>query len=72
MSLADEVVALRQAGKIPPQFRTSDIEPHLKDRYARNYINTALSNYANTGDYVKRWSRRRFKRVSEGLYEIYP
>ena len=71
MSLADDVTALRKAGKLPTQFRVSDIRDLLDGKYAEKYLRTALANFAEgTGDYVKRWSGPRFRRVAKGLYAI--
>jgi hypothetical protein len=71
MSLPDYIDRLLLAGKIPRRFRVADVEQHLGDAFAPNYIRTALANFAkDTGNYVQRWSRPRFRRVAPGLYEI--
>jgi hypothetical protein len=71
MSLPDQIEHLVRSGKIPRRFRVADVEKHLGRWFAENYIRTALANFAkDTGNYVKRWSRPRFRRIQPGLYEL--
>ena len=71
MCLPDQIEELYRQSKIPRRFRVADVRPHLDSKFAENYISTALANYAQeTGNYVQRWSRPRFRRVARGLYEI--
>jgi hypothetical protein len=72
MSFPDHIDHLFRTGKIQRQFRVADVEQHLRGTFAPNYIKTALANFAkDTGNYVKRWSRPRFRRIAPGLYEVY-
>jgi hypothetical protein len=71
MSLPDQIEQLVGSGNIQQPFRVADVEKHLGHLYAENYIRTALANFAkDTGNYVQRWSRPRFRRIKPGLYEL--
>jgi hypothetical protein len=71
MTLPECVLDLYRRGKLPKQFRVADVRKQLEGEFSPNYIKTALANYAeDTGNYVKRWSKARFRRVKEGLYTI--
>jgi hypothetical protein len=63
MSLPDHIERLCNSGAINQPFSVADVQHHLKGVFATHYIKTALANYARgTGNYVKRWSRPRFRR----------
>ena len=71
MSLADDILALSQSGKIPSPFRLADLLPHFQGRYPKGYVRTALASLArDSDDYLKRWNKPRFRRVAPGVYEI--
>ena len=67
-NLADSIV--RQRGKLTHQFRVTNIRPLFADKFAENHIRTVLANYAQGGNMVIRGQRARFRRVSNGLYEV--
>jgi hypothetical protein len=69
-ALADQIVVLRRAGKLPTGFRVKHIRPHFQNQFCETHIATVLANYCEkTGDQVKRGRRPRFRRVSRGAYE---
>lgn len=70
MSFCEAVCNLVDEGVIPAAFRVADVFPYLGNRFSRNYINTALANNAEGGNYTRHGSRPRFRRVSHGLYQL--
>jgi len=69
-SLADRIVCSVPREKIPHQFRVADVRSLFSHNFSENHIRTVLANYAEGGNMVSRGQRARFRRVSEGLYEV--
>jgi hypothetical protein len=70
-SLPDQIEELCRRKAIPSAFRVADVAANFRGKYSPNYISVVLANFAeSTGNYVKRWSRPRFRRVGHGLYEL--
>ena len=70
-SLPDQIEELCRRKVIQSTFRVADVAAHFRDKYSPNYITVVLANFAkDTGNYVKLWSRPRFRRVGHGLYEL--
>jgi hypothetical protein len=70
-SLPDQIEELCRRRIIVSPFRVADVAAYFGTKYLPNYIHVVLSNFAeNTGNYVKRGSRPRFRRVGHGLYEL--
>jgi len=71
ISLPDQIEDLCRRNVIHSPFRVADVAAHFGGKYSPNYIAVVLSNFAeHTGNYVKRWSKPRFRRVTYGLYEL--
>lgn len=70
-SLPGQIEELSRYRIIVSPFRVADIAAHFGTKYLPNYIHVVLSNFAeDTGNYVKRRTRPRFRRVGHGLCEL--
>ena len=70
-SLPDQIEELCRRRIIASPFRVANVAAHFGTKYLPNYIRVVLSNFAvDTGNYVKRGSKPRFRRVDHGLYEL--
>ena len=76
MTFWKAVYDLRKEERIPRQWRTGDLKPHLRDRFSMNYINMAPSNHSVSKDgkvkgaHVKRGYKAKAYRLGNGLYEL--
>jgi hypothetical protein len=76
MKFWQAICDLRKRNIIPKQWFRGDIRPHLRDRFAKNTINTVPSNASISrdgsikGDYVKKGGLAKAYRVGRGLYEL--
>ena len=76
MTFWEAVYDLRLKEKIPRQWRTGDLKPHLRNRFSMNYINMAPSNHSVSKDgkvkgaHVKRGYKAKAYRLGGGLYEL--
>jgi hypothetical protein len=48
----------------------AQIRPLFAGEFAEHHISTVLANYAEGGNMVIRGQRARFRKVSNGLYEV--
>jgi hypothetical protein len=70
-TLAEKIVALRRASRIPERFRAAHIRPFCGS-YSDKYIRATLANFCEgTGNYDESGSTPRFRRIEKGLYELF-